>query len=220
MANNTSSIGAEALLRLISLKREEVLALMLKYGVRPAYSINGNTDVDIAYFATKLAKKSHSFSNKLMQLMANDQVLTSLYSSMDGYSNAGGFATDYSKDLFGGGSSSTSSTGLDCTKAENKNLLLCGGKGETKDKPKKDTSWLTDALNLAQTGFNGYLQLDDNKTKRALADASVKVSESGGYLGGNTDLTPKSNTGLYVGLGILGISVIGLIVYLATKKKA
>jgi hypothetical protein len=60
--------------------------------------------------------------------------------------------------------------------------------------------------------------LDDNKTKRALADASVKISESQPT---ETPLTAKAgmSTGAIVGLSVLGIAVVGLVVYLINKNK-
>jgi len=222
MAKNTT-LGAEALLRVIQIKRAEVVALLLKYGqvVTPT-----TPDVEIALMVTKYAKKSESFYNAFMKLIADKNVLSSLYSSMDGYSNAGGVFYEPMK--FDIGTPSSSSTSF-CDKPENKSLGLCSGGSTTSDtkptKTKGSGEWLTTILNLAQTGFNGYMQLDDNKTKRALAEASVKVTEAGGSMGGgmggNTNLTPaKSNTALYVILGVVGVSVIGLVVYLATKKKA
>ena len=218
MAKNTT-LGAEALLRVIQIKRAEVVALLLKYGqvVTPT-----TPDVEIALMVTGYAKKSQSFYNAFMKLMADKNVLTSLYSSMDGYSNTSGFYEPMKFDI---GIPSSSSTSF-CDKPENKSLGLCSGGSTTSGstpKPKGSSQWLTTVLNLAQTGFNGYMQLDDNKTKRALAEASVKVTEAGGSIGGggNTNIPPpKSNTALYVILGVVGVSVIGLVVYLATKKKA
>jgi hypothetical protein len=222
MAKNTT-LGAEALLRVIKLKRAEVVALLLSYG---QIVTDTTPDLEIAFMVTALAKKSQPFYNAFMKIMADKNVVTSLYASMDGFSNASGFYTPTTIDW--GTPTSSTSIGLDCTKPENKSLALCSGgsttSGTTTPKTKGSSQWLTTGLNLLQTGFNGYLQLDDNKTKRALAEASVKVTESGGgmggTMGGNTNAPTTSHTGLYVVLELVGISVIGLVVYLATKKKA
>jgi hypothetical protein len=59
-----------------------------------------------------------------------------------------------------------------------------GGTPTTTTTPKPPTaspSWLNTGLSLLQTGFQGFLQLDENKTKRALADASVKISNDEVY---------------------------------------
>lgn len=206
MANNTS-LGAEALLHVINLKREEVVALLLKHGV--VVSPNAS-DMEIAMQVTNLCKKSKSFYNAFTKLIADKKVVQTIYSNMDG--NYLGI-TDFMNDW--------------CNKGDNAKIFPDSCKDSTpsttgtKDtKPKGSGKWLTEGLNLLQTGFNGYLQLDENKTKRALADASVQVAQSGGIVNPNALPPAKSNTALYVGLGILGVSVIGLIVYLATKKKA
>ena len=82
-----------------------------------------------------------------------------------------------------------------------------------------NVSWLNQGLELLQTGFQGYLQLDENKTKRELADASVKISTD--------DLTKETlkppstglSTGAIVGISLLGVTVVGLVIYLITKNK-
>jgi hypothetical protein len=81
-------------------------------------------------------------------------------------------------------------------------------------------SWLNQGLGLLQSGFQGYLQLDDNKTKRELANASVQLSTSQATQ--DSVLPPPStgmSTGAIVGLSLLGVTVIGLVVYLITKNK-
>ena len=65
MAKNTT-LGAEALLRVIQMKRAEVVALLLKYGqvVSPT-----TPDVEIALMVTGYAKKSESFYNAFMKII-------------------------------------------------------------------------------------------------------------------------------------------------------
>jgi hypothetical protein len=211
MAN--TSIGAQALLHVIKLKRAKVITLLLKYGV----VINsGANDLDIAMKVTDLCKTSSSFYNEFMKLLLDPEVLGNVYAGMDGYSNAGGsLFTPSTFDI----SNSAVLNSSYCDKPENKGLALCKGKSTSTTTASigTSTSWLKDALNIAQTGFNGYLQLDTNKTNRALADASVKVVEAGGTT--NPLPTTKSNTTLYVVLGLVGVSVLGLLTYLITKKK-
>jgi len=220
MANNTSSLGAQTLLHVIRLKRAEVIALLLKHGV----VISPNTsDMEIAVQVTNLCKTSQSFYKSFTDLIADKKVVETIYSNMNGYSNAGGSL--YTPTNFNIGNT-TSSTDSFCDKPENKSLGLCsGGTKDTTTSTKSSggsggSGWLTTGLNLLQDGFNGYLQLDANKTKRALADASVQVVQAGGSINGNPPPPPSSNTALYVILGVVGVSVIGLVVYLATKKKA
>jgi hypothetical protein len=220
MANTT--IGAQGLLHVIHKKRAEVVALLLTHGVVVKQDAS---DMDIAMAVTNLSKTSKSFYNAFMKLLMTKDVVTSVYSNMDGFANAGGSLYTPTNFTIGNTSSSTDTF---CDKAENKALALCGGKGISTDTTTStsggSSKWLTEGLNLLQSGFNGYLQLDENKTKRALADASQNVKSGDvelaklGLLPANK--TNTSNTALYVVLGILGVSVIGLVVYLATKKKA
>lgn len=78
-----------------------------------------------------------------------------------------------------------------------------------------NTSTINRLLGLLETGFQGYLQLDDNKTKRQLADASVIIADK------DEELPPKTklSTGAIVGISLLGVTVVGLIVYLIYKNK-
>lgn len=191
MAN--TSIGAKALLELVKLKRTEVVTLLLKYGV---VVNSGASDLEIAMKVTDLSKTSKSFYKELMKMLLDPVVVTNVYAGMDGYSNTTGIVNDFG------------------------NLDIPGV--TTSPKPtatSSGSSWLADGLNLLQTGFNGYLQLDSNKTKRALADASVQVVQAGGTVNTTTPPPPTSNTALYVVLGVVGVSVLGLLVYLVAKKK-
>ena len=70
-----------------------------------------------------------------------------------------------------------------------------------------------------QEGFKGYLQLDDNKTKRELADASVKISTDEVTKKEITPPPTKLSTGAIVGISLLGVTVVGLVVYLIVKNK-
>ena len=153
-----------------------------------------------------------SFYRYFSSLLLNQDVVVGMSSNMSGsYSNFTGDA-NWCKDS--------------ANKTANPNAyeLLCG-KSTTLTStttPKKETkteseSWLNQGLDLLQTGFKGYLQLDDNKTKRALADATVKISETN-----PTDNTPpptKLSTGAIVGISLLGVTVVGLVVYLIIKNK-
>ena len=78
---------------------------------------------------------------------------------------------------------------------------------------------LNQGLNLLQTGFQGFLQLDENKTKRQLADASVKISSDEVTKGETTPTTTGLGTGAIVGISLLGATVVGLVVYLIAKKR-
>lgn len=196
-----ANLGAYGIMYVVQNKKSQVIALLLKNGVVVP---SNATDIQIALLVTNLLKVSKSFYRDFSALLLNQDVIVGMSSNMSGsYSNAGGVvdpAFDFS--IFTGGNSTTTTT---------------TPKPTTTATNTSSTSWLNQGLGLLQTGFQGYLQLDDNKTKRALADASVKISETK-----PTDDTPpptKLSTGAIVGLSLLGVTVVGLIVYFINKNK-
>ena len=204
-----ANLGAYGVMYVVQNKKSQVIALLLKNGVVVP---SNATDIQIALLVTNLLKVSKSFYRDFSALLLNQDVVVGMSSNMSGsYSNFTGDA-NWCKDS--------------ANKTANPNAyeLLCG-KSTTLTStttPKKETkteseSWLNQGLGLLQTGFQGYLQLDDNKTKRALADATVKISETN-----STDDTPpptKLSTGAIVGISLLGVTVVGLVVYLIIKNK-
>ena len=89
------------------------------------------------------------------------------------------------------------------------------------DTPKK--SWFTSGNieNTLNTGLQAFLALDKNKTDRALAASASDVAK---YNAGDKDSEgnpkddTKSNTALYVVLGVVGVALVGGLIYFATKK--
>jgi hypothetical protein len=78
---------------------------------------------------------------------------------------------------------------------------------------------LNQGLSILQTSFQGYLQLDDNKTKRDLANASVKISSDEVIKAETTPTKTGLGTGAIVGISLLGVTVVGLVIYLIAKKQ-
>jgi hypothetical protein len=117
------------------------------------------------------------------------------------YANVGGSSQYFDPSVFQGGTPNLTKTPTTTT-------------------PKESPSWLNQGLNLLQTGFQGYLQLDDNKTKRELADASVKISSDELTKEEKTPTPTKGlSTGAIVGISLLGVTVVGLVIYLVVKNK-
>ena len=204
-----ANLGAYGVMYVVQNKKSQVIALLLKNGVVVP---SNATDIQIALLVTNLLKVSKSFYRDFSALLLNQDVVVGMSSNMSGsYSNFTGDA-NWCKDS--------------ANKTANPNAyeLLCGksttSTSTTTPKTEIKTeseSWLNQGLGLLQTGFQGYLQLDDNKTKRALADATVKISETN-----STDDTPpptKLSTGAIVGISLLGVTVVGLVVYLIIKNK-
>lgn len=196
MSKNTS-LGAYGIMYVIKNRRSEVVALLLKNGV---VAPNNASDMQIALLVTDLLKVSKSFYNDFSKLLIDKNVVYGMSANMSGsYANAGGIVIptfDLDEELLDDSTTTTSNSSSP-----------------------KSTGWLNQGLQLLQTGFKGYLQLDDNKTKRALADASVQISED--EVIKKEDLPPSNtlSTGAIVGISLLGVTVVGLIVYLIAKKK-
>jgi hypothetical protein len=166
------------------------------------------TDMQIALLVTNLLKVSKSFYKDFSALLISQDTIKGMSLNMSGsYSNVVGDGQVFDFSVFQGGTPTT--TTFTPTTTSN-----------TSTPPKSSPSWLNQGLNLLQTGFQGYLQLDDNKTKRELANASVQLSAN---QQATDSLTPPPPTGLstgaVIGLSILGISVVGLVIYFINKNK-
>ena len=206
-----SDLGAYSIMFLVTHKRSEVVALLLKYG---AVVPSNATPTTIALMVTNLLKTSRQFNADWRAFMTNNA--PSMFASADGkFANATGmFQADPSVFTLPSGGKLDSGSTSSSTPAPS---------STSSGTPK----WLQTGLDTLTQGLNAYLQIDNNKTKVALANASVQVAQTGGSIDPNTGLpvsntpAPKSsNTTMYVVLGIIGIGVLGLVVYLANKKKA
>lgn len=205
--SKNASLGAYGIMYVIKNKRSEVVALLLKNGV---VAPSNASDMQIALLVTDLLKVSKSFYKDFSALLINKDVVYGMSANMSGsYLNYNGFeAQTFDDNPFAQwGSSSTTTTPKDTTPKDT-------------TPTSSSTGWLNKGLNLLQTGFQGFLQLDENKTKRVLADASVKISAD--------EVTKKEeeddddtglSTGAIIGISLLGLTVVGLIVYLITKNK-
>jgi hypothetical protein len=201
--SKSASLGAYGIMYVVKNKKSQVIALLLKNGVVVPQNA---TDLQIALLVTDLLKVSKSFYKEFSALLVNKDVVYGMSVNMSGsYANAGGFVSpelNFDETLFQTTSSTTTTTPKDT-------------------KPSGTTpSWINQGLGLLQTGFQGYLQLDDNKTKRALADASVQISSS---QGSSDSVAPPVSTGMstgaIVGLSLLGVTLVGVVIYFVTKKQ-
>jgi hypothetical protein len=206
-----SSLGAYSIMYVVKNKRSEVLSLLLKNGV--VVPMNA-TDIQIALLVTNLLKVSKSFYVDFSKLLLTKDTVEGVLLNMTGsYSNVEG-AGDFCKNPDNKISSPTSYK------------LLCGDSSTSTSTPAKTSatstpspSWLNTGLGIIQTGFQGFLQLDENKTKRDLANASVKISSDEVKKEEITPVKTGLGTGAIVGLSVLGVAVVGLVVYLIAKKK-
>lgn len=206
--NNQVDLGANILIYVVRNFRSQVVALLLRNGVIVP---SGSTDVQVAQLVTELLKVSKSFNADFMKLLATQEVATGFASSFDGYFNYDGFDT---KDPLGYKSQFSTTDFLNPPKS---------GTTKTTDTTKKSNFDFGKLFEGLQFGINSYLQVDKNKTDRALANASVQTSQNQLLIsqgsGTGAGIPPKgSNTVLYVVLGLVGVGLLGTVVYFATKK--
>lgn len=214
--SKNANLGALSIMYVVMNKRAEVIALLVKNGVQ--VPINA-TDMQLALLVTNLLKISKSFSRDFNKLVSQKEVVSGIFSGFDGsFSYVNNYFSNlptFNKDLFGTTGTPATSTLADINATNTSNKAKKEGGG-----------FFNNALSLLQTGFQGYLALDENKTKRALADASVQIKQSDVSLAekgilpsGNTPAPTGLSTGAIVGLSVLGIAVVGGVLYLALRKK-
>jgi hypothetical protein len=205
--NENANLGAYGIMYVVQNKKNEVLSLLLKNGVVVP---SNATDIQVALVVTNLLKVSKSFYNEFIPLLLNEETIYAMSLNMSGsYANVNG-NTDFCKNID------------NKTQSPSSYKLLCGDSTattSTNSNTSTKSSLLNQGLSLLQTGFQGFLQLDDNKTKRELANASVKISDDEVK---KEELTPTKeglSTGAIVGISVLGVAVVGLVVYLIAKKQ-
>jgi hypothetical protein len=195
-----SQLGAHAIMWAVMNKPQEVRDLFSRNGMRFPIDINNPNNVPsgsvLAELVVKAIKNSKPFRADFLALMAQYPDWATSYMSMNGeFANFGGGVADFS-------------------------LNLNNPKGG--ETPKK--SWFTadNIQSTLNTGLNAFLTLDKNKTDRELAKASENVamynSQSGGTTGGGAP-TPKPNTMLNVFYGVIGLALVGGLIFVASKKR-
>ena len=210
--SKNASLGAYGVMYVVQNKRSQVVSLLLKNGVVVPSTAS---DMQLALLVTDLLKVSKSFYQDFSALLLNQDTIIGMSSNMSGsYANVGGEGVGYT---FGGSSSGFNDPvlGFDPTKFTTPTKTTKTTKTST-----SGSGLLNTGLGLLQTGFQGFLQLDDNKTKRELANASVQLSSNQAVT--DSALPPPStglSTGAIVGLSLLGVTVVGLVIYLITKNK-
>jgi hypothetical protein len=200
--NTNASLGAYGIMYVVKNRKSDVLSLLLKNGVVVP---SNASDMTIALAVTNLLKVSKSFYLEFTKLLISEDTISGMSVNMSGsYANVGGDTKYFDPSVFQGG----------------KTNLTTPKKTTPAKSTSGEVSWLNQGLELLQTGFQGYLQLDDNKTKRELADASVKISADELTKEDKTLPPPKGlGTGAIIGISLLGVTVVGLVIYLVVKNK-
>lgn len=195
MENNFGLI----LLDLVRKNKDKFLGLLRRNGVL----VNSNTSSeDLTNMILKAMQKSESFKKETILLMG---VLMGnsdgSFANVDGpFANVWRPTTDT---IFGTGG---------------------GSKTTTTDNPKKDFADTTAGTIFDKlfTIGNKYLESKELDVRKVEAETTGKISENElklEELGGKEKDKDKSNVGLYIGLGVGGLALVGLLVYVISKKK-
>ena len=201
--NENANLGAYGIMYVVKNKRNEVISLLIKNGV----AVPSNAyDIQIALLVTNLLKVSKSFYNEFIPLLLNEETVDAMSSNMSGsYANVNG-NTDFCKNTNNKTESPTLYRNL-C-----KDYVDTSSSTSTSNQSK--SSFINRGLDFLQSSVKDYLQYDDNKTKRELANASFKISENEVKKG--EALPPKKvlSTGAIVGISLKAASGVGLVDYL------
>jgi hypothetical protein len=204
--NENENLGAYAIMYVVRNKKNEILDLLLKNGVVVP---SNATDVQVAFVVTNLLKISDSFYNEFSELLLDEETVNAVFSNMSGsYSN------------FNGNSEFCKNT-ANKTESPSSYKLLCEDSTATTSTTsnQSQSSFINRGLDFLQSSVKDFLQYEDLKTKRELASASVKISDNEVTKGETPPPPTKLSTGAIVGISLLGVTVVGLVVYLIAKKQ-
>jgi len=215
----TIQTGAMTLVLLVNNYRSQMIALLLKNGVTVP---NGASSQQIASLMANLLKVSKSFAMDLQKFISNPKVIEVLaggFSQNAEYFRASGFAGKQE-----GNAQYFRVQGVDDTTTDTDT--------NTNTPPKTGFFSGLNLGNILKDGLNLFGQLDKNKTDREIANAQAQVGANtgGGFTGGNTggntggggkekDPDEKMSTTTIVILSLVGVAVLGTIIYFVARPK-
>jgi len=219
--NNQLSIktGAMTLVLLVKNYKSQMVALLLKNGVTVP---NGASDQQIASLMANLLKVSKSFFTDLNNFIQNPNVMkvvagefqqNAQYFRASGYYNKTG-DEDYESEFYD-------------DEYYNEDPVLPNSKGKTPTK-----GGFFSGLNLGdifKDGLEAFSKYDKNKTDREIADARAKaglpaftpqeLAEERERVNSDKNPDTKISTTTIVVLSLVGVAVLGTIIYFVTRPK-
>lgn len=203
MENNFGQI----LLNLVSTNKEKFLGLLRRNGVL----VNTNvSNVDLTNMLLKAMQKSETFKKEAILLMGVLMSGKESYSNFEGFGNLPTFGTNlgFNSKYIPTTTNETTTTTETTTKKDFADTTV----GNIVDK-------------LFKLG-EGYLKnkeydarITEAKEGGRISENKVKLAELGGESDDDGKDKDKDKTGLYVGLAVGGVAVVGVLVYLIAKKK-
>jgi hypothetical protein len=229
--NQSIQTGAMTLTLLVEDYKSQVIALLLKNGVAVP---NGASNEEITKMVANLLRISKSFANDLNFFIQNPKVLKTL---SDGFAKNAQYFRASGSDFVGKKSGNAqyfrASGYMNSTGGED-------GFTDTKEPTPTATAPKTgfwSGLNLGELinqGVGTFVTIDKNKTDRAIANARAQVGLASGAGAGagaganvdeeededkDKDKDKGANTTKVVVLSLVGVAVIGAIVYFIAKYK-
>ena len=222
MAKNiqpTIETGAMTLVLLVKNYRSQMIALLLKNGVTVP---NGASSQQIASLMANLLKFSKSFAMDLQKFISNPKVIEVL---------AGGFSENAQYFRMSGNAQYFRASGFMNSNGGEDGFTDTGEPAPSGTPPKTGFFSGLNLGNILKDGLNLFGQLDKNKTDREIANAQAQV---GANVGGNTNTNTGGNTGgggkdddpdtkmsttTIVILSLVGVAVLGTIIYFVARPK-
>jgi hypothetical protein len=224
----TVKTGAMTLVMLVNLYRSQMIALLLKNGVAVPQGASNET---IAMLMASLLKVSTSFVKDLNNFLANPSVLANLSGSLEqtaqyfrmsgkAYMNFGDDPYDYSvPDNIG----YESELGLDL--GTNSSTTSGSGSGDSWWTGIKANlgNYLSEGIKLIGTISTNNTNAEIANAQRDIANAGTGSTGTGGVgtggSGGKLPTDEGMSTTTIVILSLLGVAVLGTVIFFATRPK-
>jgi hypothetical protein len=226
IAQATPETGALTLALLVNMYRNQMINLLVKNGV----VLNDNaSDEQIAILMGNLLKVSKSFYNDLTAFLSNPKVIERLANGIEGMAeyfkmSGSGYMNFGSNTQLPAGIQYQSQFGL------NLNPTSTPTSTQTTSEPKKGFFSNLNLGDLFSTSLNGFLTYNTNQANTSIARYQAQIAQAGGIVPNinvpiKGDKDTKQNNGdgtsvtTIVVLSLLGIAVLGTIIYFVAKAK-
>jgi hypothetical protein len=232
MANNnkdeqgTPETGALTLVLLVNMYRNQMINLLIKNGVIVNDSMS---DEEITILMGNLLKVSKSFYNDLTAFLANPSVIERLAVGIQGMAeyfkmSGDGYMNVYGNTQLPSGINYQSQYGINLNSGSNSTNT------STDAGPKKGFWSGLNFGDLFNKGLDGFLTYNTNQANTQIAGYQSQIAQAGGYvpninvpIQGNTksndDNKEGTSTTTIVVLSLLGIAVLGTIIYFVARPK-
>ena len=202
---------ADTIVYAVQNQKSQVLALLLKNGVVVP---TGTSDAKIIVAVSDTFKKSKPFRKEFINLIGKTEFVSS--SSFSGYANATGLVYDTSFDASEPLFTTTNTPTTTPTTTP------------TATKAPSTSFWSTEnIMSLINKGADVYTATTTNQANTALANAAAARANAGivdttvttSNDSSNANVNKGSNTVTYVVVGVLGVALVGGLIWYFTKSK-